>query len=55
MSLILRHLKMQGPIKMVKENIDINRQTKGKIIGRWEEKALLKELFDSKKAEFMVI
>ena len=40
---------------MVKKKVDLEEDAKGKIIGRWREQGLLKELFESSKAEFIAI
>lgn len=40
---------------MLNKKVDISTGDKGKIIGRWRELELLKELFESKKSEFIAI
>ncbi len=40
---------------MLDKNVDVNESVKNKIIGRWKELELLKDLFASKKAEFITI
>ncbi len=40
---------------MLNENFDNDVGVKGKIIGRWRELALLRELFESRKSEFIAI
>lgn len=40
---------------MLNKNVDISAGVKGKIIGRWRELELLKELFESRKSEFIAI
>ena len=40
---------------MLNKKVDTSAGVKGKIIGRWRELELLKELFESRKSEFIAI